>query len=677
MLVVRLFFRLNESLKRTTTVYMVMVATLIGVLGGLGAVGFRYLIQFLQSLAWLTQDYQLDWIASLPWYHVVLVPAAGGFLVGSIVSLFAREAKGHGVPEVMEAVALRSGRIRPRVVAAKALASSLCIASGGSVGREGPIVQIGSAIGSTVGQWLRVSPRRLRTLVGCGAAAGVAATFNAPVAGALFAVEVILGDFGVPQFSPIVISSVVATVISRHYMGDLPAFEIPAYSMEHPMELLAYAGLGVLAGLVAIVFIRGLHGAEDLFDAVKLPLAFKAAVGGMLVGAIALLFPGILGVGYEEMNRALLEEPAAKFLLFLLLAKLLAVSITIGSGGSGGIFAPSLFLGAVLGGAVGWAMQRWFPGSVGEQGAYALVGMGAVVASTTHAPITAIVILFELTNDYRIILPLMISCIAGTLLASRLHPESIYTIKLLRRGVKLRSGQDVNLLKRIPLAEILRRDVPTIASNVRLGQLLEPLLNQEIPCLYVVDEKGVLHGTITLQQLRPLLRDLESVKDLLIAEDVSQTQWPAVMEDQSLDHILQRLDYEYRDELPVVDLQGKLVGLVRLEDVLARYRKELFKHEMAGSIAGSLQHHDGPGIMHAVGDYVVAEVDAPAEFFGRDLASLQVRARFGLNVLLLKTADERSGNVAARMADPDSVVKADDRLVVFGPRGRVQAWPRG
>ena len=280
--------RVHLFLKYTEHSYMVLVAIAIGLLGGLGAVGFRECIRLFQTVAWQTDNVTLEYLRNLPTWWKVLTPAVGGLIVGLIIVRFAAEAKGHGVPEVMEAVALRGGRIRPRVVVAKLLASGVCIASGGSVGREGPIVQIGSAIGSSVGQWLGVGERRLRTLVGCGAAAGIAATFNAPVAGALFAVEIILGDFGVTQFSPIVISSVTATVVSRHFLGDFPAFEVPAYSLESPFELFAYGALGIIAGLVALVFVRALYGAEDLFDALRLPAVIKPAIGGALIGLIAI-----------------------------------------------------------------------------------------------------------------------------------------------------------------------------------------------------------------------------------------------------------------------------------------------------------------------------------------------------------------------------------------------------
>ncbi len=673
-----LFHRLNAYLKQSTNVYMVLVAIFIGLIGGYGAVGFRLLIVQLQQWIWRPEgpitDHGglLEWIRELPWYWVVAVPALGGLLVGWIVDRFAKEARGHGVPEVMEAVALRHGRIRPRVVAAKTVASGVCIASGGSVGREGPIVQIGSAIGSTVGQFLKVSPRRLRTLVGCGAAAGVAATFNAPVAGALFAVEVILGDFGVPQFSPIVIASVVATVVSRQHLGDLPAFEIPQYSLEHPGELVAYAILGLLAGLVAIAFTRSLHTSEELFEKLKIPAPLKAMLGGAAVGAIALVGPEVLGVGYEAMNNALTGSPSAWLLIGLLIAKILAVSLTIGSGGSGGVFAPSLFLGASLGGAVGVVVQAWFPGAA-PPGAYALVGMGAVVAAATHAPITAIMILFELTTDYKIILPLMISCIVGTLVMSRLHGDSIYTIKLRRRGVNIRDGQDVDLLRRIPVREVMRAEVPLAAPQDPLLPLLQRLYHGQEACVYVADADGGMKGVIALNQMRSVLEDIGLVQNLLVAEDVALAEWPSAQAEDTLDLVLRRLDQGYRDELPVL-AEGRLVGVVHIADVLNRYRTEVFKHQMTDTLASSLPGGSGEEVVsRRVGDYLMAEVDAPVALLGRSLVEAEFRVRHGVNVLLVKPHALPGQTTSPRAPEADYRFQDGDRLVVFGPARAVAA----
>ena len=661
------FTRLNHYLKRHTNMYMVLVAVVIGLIGGYGAVGFRLLIQWFKGVFWAfgstPTDHSplLEHITTLPWYWVVGAPTLGGLFVGWLVGTFAAEAKGHGVPEVMEAVALRNGRIRPRVVGIKALASSVCIATGGSVGREGPIVQIGSAIGSTLGQFLNVGPRRMRTFVGCGAAAGVAATFNAPVAGALFALEIILGDFGVSQFTTIVVASVTATVVSRSFFGDIPAFEIPTYSLEHPTELIAYVALGLLAGLTAIAFVRTLHFCEDGFDAANIPASIKAGIGGLLVGGLALVAPQVLGLGYEAMTAALTGPGMAMMMLGLLFAKLVAVSITLGSGGSGGVFAPSLFMGATLGAALGAGVGHFFPGAA-PPGAYALVGMGAMVASTTHAPLTAIVILFELTTDYKIILPLMIAAITGTLVMRRLHPDSIYTIKLKRRGVDLSGGRDLNLLRRVTVEQIMATDAVRVAPNECLGAIVKRVLSGNETCLYVVNDAGQFMGTLSVQALRPMLEDLDVLQNMLTAEDVLATDWPTAKPTDQLDHVLEVLDRGFRDEIPVVGADGLFQGSIRMADVLARYKKELFSYRMAGELADSMPVGDDSAGQHKVGNFVMAEVEVPPALLGRSLAEVGVREAYGVNILLCRPAD------GSEPSPPiSSYVFVDgDKLVVFG-----------
>ena len=461
--------KLALLLARITTsdnAFLIVIPILIGLLGGLGAAGLRFLINSFRELFWG------DWGNSFQTIRTLFVPAMGAFIVGLIIYLFSRESKGHGVPEVMEAISLKNGKIRPRVVFTKAFASSITIASGGSVGREGPIIQIGSAIGSSIGQIFKLSKKRMQTLVGCGAAAGIAATFNAPIAGAMFSVEILLGDFTIAQFSPIVISSVSATVISRMFFGNYPAFEIPKYELIHPIELIPYAILGLLAGGVAILFIKALYFSEDKFDSIKIPDYYKTIIGGLAIGTIGLGFPQIFGVGYETIHQSLLGNMEIWLLLALVFIKILATSITLGSGCSGGIFAPSLFMGAMTGGFFGNILHKLFPAVTAGPGAYSLVAMSAVVAATTHAPITAILIIFEMTSDYKIILPLMIATIIS-LTTTKLHKGSIYTLKLKRRGINIFQGTEINVLKSMKVKDVMRQSIEIVPPETPMKKMIE------------------------------------------------------------------------------------------------------------------------------------------------------------------------------------------------------------
>ncbi len=568
-------FRTNEHAT------MSILAIIVGLAGGFGAIGFRYLIDFVQTIAYGSGGSLLDVVQSLPWDRKVWVPAAGGLLVGPLVYFFAREAKGHGVPEVMAAVALKNGVIRKRIVLIKSFVSAICIGTGGSVGREGPIVQIGSAIGSTLGQVLRLSPGRMKILVGCGAAAGIAATFNAPIAGSMFALEIILGDFALATFSPIVISAVVATAVSRHFLGDVPAFIVPAYELVSAWELPIYALLGLFCAVVAVSFTKGLYKIEDLFDAFKFPEYLKAVFGGLILGVMALYFPHILGVGYGGIDLALGQKLAWWLMILLVLCKIVATSITIGSGGSGGIFAPSLFVGAMAGGFFGSVAHRILPAVTASPGAYSIVGMGAVVAGTTHGPLSAILILFEMTGDYKIILPLMIACIISNLASGQFLKDSIYTLKLGRQGVNLRSGKEVNVLKSIPVKDVMNPKPETMPENLSLGQVTEKIIKSKYNSFPIVGEENHLTGILSFMDYRNAAFD-ENLKDLVVAKDLATLDVITVSYDDNLYDALEKITLKDFAVLPVVspDDPLRLVGILTRSDIIGAYNKAITKKSL-------------------------------------------------------------------------------------------------
>jgi len=665
--------RLQSSIAGADHSVMVMIAAVVGLLGGLCAVGFREFIHFVQEQAWRMPAFTLDGIRSQPWWMVVLVPAAGGLVVGTIIRVFAREAKGHGVPEVIEAVMLHGGRIRPRVVIAKMIASGICIGTGGAVGREGPIVQIGAAMGSTLGQWLNMGERRVRTLVGCGAAAGIAATFNAPIAGVIFAAEVILGDFALASLTPIVVSSVAATVVGHIFLGDVPAFVVPAYSLADPRELFAYVFLGVVAGLVALVFIRVLYKTEDFWDGPlgRIPGPVRAMLGGAMIGAVALRYPEIMGVGYEAIEAALHGQLVWHVLLILAVVKIFAVSTTIGSGGSGGVFAPSLFIGSMTGGAVGGVVHGLWPAVTATPGAYALVGMGAVVAATTHAPITAFMIIFELTSDYKIILPLMIACVIATLIARRLSEASIYSMKLIRRGVDMYRGRSLNVLAHMKVKDVMREAGSAVTPDTPLLSLLSTFTANPMDTIFVVDGEQRLRGVINLDDIRPLLNDHAALDQVLIAFDIMRTtEFPSVRPDHSLDEVMRQLG-RYRFEVPVLD-NGVLMGSIYPEDVIDRYNTEVFKRDMAESMATSVADTGRFTKLPGVSGMSIAEIPVPSAFVGRSCADLYIRKRLGVTLLLIKRREGDDHTVSDQIPDADYVFDAGDTLLALGPPNRLR-----
>jgi CIC family chloride channel protein len=560
---------------------MAVLAVIVGLTGGLGAVGFRLLINLFQTIAYGSPAELLTVVETIPWHVKVWIPALGGMVVGPLVYFLAREAKGHGVPEVMEAVALRSGVIRKRVVIVKLLASAISISTGGSVGREGPIVQIGSAIGSTLGQVLKVSTDRMRTLVGCGAAAGIAATFNAPIAGSMFALEVVLGDFGLATFSPIVISSVVSTVVSRAYLGDTPAFIVPIYELVSAWEFPMYLVLGLFCALVGVTFTKTLYRFEDLFDSLKFPEYLKAVTGGLILGAVGLYFPEVLGVGYGAIDKALMHQFAWWLMLILVVVKIFATSITIGSGGSGGIFAPSLVLGAMAGGFFGGVVHDLFPQISATSGAYSIVGMGAVVAATTHGPLTAILILFEMTGDYKIILPLMFACIVGTITSGQLLRDSIYTLKLARRGIDIKEGKEVNVLKSLLVKDVMSRQVETISEALPLEALSDKISKSKFNSFPVLNADNKLAGIISFIDYSEAIFD-EDLKHLVVAKDLATSNVVTVSSDDNLYTALEKISRKDFATLPVVSPHdpGHLLGVISRRDIMGAYDKAVLKKSL-------------------------------------------------------------------------------------------------
>jgi len=571
---------LFQRLKRPNVKYL-FLAILIGVLAGYGAVLFKYILKFMQWVFYQNTGDILFFSESIPLWMKIVMPAIGGLVVGLVVSNFASEAKGHGVPEVIQAIALRGGRIRKRVAAAKIFASAVTIGSGGSVGREGPMVQIGSSIGSSVGQLFKIPGVHMKTMVGCGAAAGIAATFNAPIAGVLFALEIIIGDFGVMQFSPVVLSSVTATAISRYYFGDFPHFSIPEYSIVSHWEYLFYPILGVVTGFVALTFTKVLYMFEDGFDAIPIPEWIKPAIGGALLGCVFAIFPEVFGVGYGAMNLSLTNNMELWALFILIWVKILASSITLGSGGSGGIFAPSLFMGCMTGGAFGFVLHSMFPGHTAMPGAYALVAMGGVVAGTTYAPITAILIIFEMTSDYSIILPLMLTCITATVMNSTIRRASIYTTKLLRRGIDIEAGRERHLLEHMLVKDVMTRDVVAIPETMPLEQIIWTFKTENAPYLHVVDD-GRLTGIISFRDIRTLLHE-EGLLDLVIAHDIATRDLAMVTTDDTLQDALDRLTNRGVSQLPVLTSGGenKLVGTLTESAINSAYNSAIVKDEIS------------------------------------------------------------------------------------------------
>jgi CIC family chloride channel protein len=635
---------------------LLFLGVVVGICGGGASILFHWLIEHAQLIALGGYGPALERLPSLPWYWVLAVPAMGGLLVGPIVYGWAAEARGHGVPEVMEAIQVRGGVMRPRVAIAKSVASAITIGSGGSVGQEGPVVQIGAVIGSVLGQSLRLPVDHRRTLVGCGAAAGIAATFNAPIAGAFFALEVILGNFAIATFSPIVLACVVATVVSRAYFGNVSGFHLPEYTMVTWWELFPYAALGAVCGLLAIIFIRFLYVAEDYAAETPVPPKLRPAVGGLIVGCMLLLSPHLYGSGFASIDALLHGDVVWQMAAALIALKLLACSVTLASGGSGGVFSPSLFLGATTGYSVGYAVNLFSPYGSGPPEAYALVGMGALLSGATHAPLASLLILFELTNDYGIILPLMLAITVATVTARALMTDSIYTRKLRRKGVPLLRGLDDLVMTSFRVSDVMRPTLPTVAADASFQIVLERFLAAPIDELYVLTEDGRLCGTIYLHDIKGALGE-RGLGQLVTASDLMNGTVPTARPIDTLAECLQRFAATGRESLPVVDTTQP-VGLITRKDLIEVYDREVLRRELLGTTTAADRAKAGALPM----GFRLETVGIPVSWVGQTLRDLQIRQRTGATVIGIQLA----GRDGAEAAGPDRPLRLGDSLIVLG-----------
>ena len=506
-----------------------------------------------------------------------LMPMVGGCFIGLICKFFPNAVKENGVHKVMYAVALNDGKVRKRTITSCAVTSSITIGSGGSAGREGPTVQIGAAVGSTLGQWLHLSTERVRVLVGCGAAAGIAASFNAPLAGVLFALEIVLGDFTIHTFSPIIIASVIGTVTGRALEGNEVTFDVPVHELVHPTEIIFYLALGMLCGAVARLFTFIYFYAQQIFEEkINIPDYFKPALGGFIVGMISIFLPQILGNGYDYMEQALTGQMFWGLAFLLVFMKIMCTSITLGSGGMGGVFAPSLFIGAMLGTAFGSTIHGVFPTLTASAETYSVVGMGAVAGAVMQAPLTNILMLFELTNDYTLILPIMVSCIASSYTYQRFTKHSIYVQYLLNRGINIRHGREVSIMNSIKVRDVMNTEFTTIAQEMPFRKILETISYSKNFYFPVLDNKGDMTGILSFSDIREMMFE-EQLGDLLVAGELATHKVLALTPEQNLNQAMELFTQLDVDQLPVVkhDDKVKVIGMITRGDVMASYNREI------------------------------------------------------------------------------------------------------
>jgi CIC family chloride channel protein len=552
-------------------------ALAIGLASGSAALLLRAAATWLPPLVWGGGENLVRAVAEAPFGWRVAIPVVGALLAGTVLAVGERWSGAARGWDILEAVVLRDGVLHLRPTLARAFSSLLTVASGGAVGREGPIVLLSATVASQLGQRLGSAGRRLRILTGCGVAAGLACAYNTPVGSALFTMEIIFGTFAIDVFAPLVFTAAVATLLTRTVFGDAPVFAVPSLAMANVWEIAPYTLLGLLGGLLASAFLLALRSSSALFRRARLPRPLAMAAAGLVLGLALLRYPELVGNGRESIADLFSHEWLWPRVLALLALRLLVTPLMVGSGAVGGVFTPTLFLGAMLGYAFGYAVHGVLPGHSATPAAYALVGMGALLAGTTHAPLTSVLMVFEMTLDYNLVVPLLVASAASSLLATRFSQDSVYT-EALRRQTEAGTSEDPASAGALRVRAVMRQDQVTVSPDLPLDELLDRFVAARRNHLYVVDGEGRFAGAVNLHDLNRELRRGAPPRALR-AVDLARQGFEATVPDERLDRVLERFAREECERLPVLaDPRSRtLVGTVSKRDILAVYAQELLR----------------------------------------------------------------------------------------------------
>lgn len=578
----------HRWLVRQEVLYLSLLAMLVGVLSAYAALLLRLGIEWVATLwtgeiAW---DRALD---TIPWYIFLLAPTTAGLIVGLINTHLMTGSELRGVAGVLADLVERRGRINRKQLVTETFGSAISVGSGASLGREGPTVALGAVIASEVGHRLHLSEHQVRTLIGCGVAAGIAASFNTPIAGVLFALEVILADYAVATFSPIVISSVIATVISRSELGNFPAFLIPEYHLVSTWEIGVYVGIGLACGLIAAALIALMGRLRVLLVHCIPDRRLRPVLAGFCIGLIGLAIPYAMSIGYGTVGSILLERinpelfgigfPLGVFLGIVLIGKLLATALSFAAGFPGGLLGPALFLGAVVGALFGSVVHGLAPSFTESYGAYALVACGALTAAALQAPITIILMVFELSADYRIMLPLMAACIVATLVKRSFGHQSVFTEALEERGIEMGGGLEKSWMRSVKVSRIQWRSIPAIPEHTRLIDLKRIYVDSGKGCVQVVNDQDEMLGLITFTDLQPWLLDA-SMDHIAVAAEICNRKVLTISEDDSLLDAIATFDREVFEQLPVTAAgnPGRVLGILSRQSVFSAYHQLIVKH---------------------------------------------------------------------------------------------------
>jgi CIC family chloride channel protein len=658
-------------------------AAAMGLVGGAACLLFREGVERVQVLVGFGTEV-VEGARRMPWWQLLLIPAAGMVLAGLIAQFLVPRGRGAGFADIMEAVSIKRGGLSMRSAVSRSLGSLCAIATGGSVGREGPIISLASAGASRLAGIFRAAPKDRGLLVGCGVAAGFGAAYDAPFAGAVFALEVVLGNFAMELFGPVVIASATATLFMRYVAHQETVYSVGTFELVSAAEVFPYVLLGVLCGFVAVGFQDALRRVESALGRLRMPRIALMGFGGLVVGALAIPFPEVCGNGYRAVSEILNHSnprftgapwwELAVMMLALGVVKTLGTAVTVGAGASGGVFTPSLFVGAAIGGAFGAVLAHLFPGATGDYGGYALVGMGCLVAGTTRAPIMAVLVIFEMTLVPEIMVPLLLGTITASLVARSLYPYSIYDEGFVARGAAPPSGIEETVLRTTRVEDVMRTKTTWASPSTTYAEIIPLVTASRANVVYVCGDGMKYLGVIRLLDVIELAR-LGDLGPGIIALDLMTAVEP-VTPQTSLAAVFDAMEAGDVDELPVVDgpESGKLLAHVTRRDVMAALHMEVLgKHNLRAKFVrrdDDATHTDYVELPRGV---ELARVPVRPEHCERTLGEVGVRSGWRLTVLSIVRTDGE-GRELRILPDASMTLRRGDEMIVLGAQEDIRKW---
>lgn len=653
-------------------------AILIGAAAGLAAVLFHNSIEFFNKIFFEKTKEGLFFLGTAA---VIILPAIGMLIQSFMIKVAPEISKKKGVVEIIKSVAIKGGFIPFKTTLFHFFAPVICIGSGGTVGPEGPAAQLGGGVASKITTLLDFSDQRRRVFTAAGAGAAIAAIFNTPLGGVFFALEIILlNDFHTPTFSALILASVTASAISRIFLGNESIFIFSTPVIGNYTHFYLYLLLGVISGMISVLFLKYNEFTNSVFRTIKLksiPQWLVMIIVGLFVGVAGYFFQDIFGIGYSGINRILSNSLSYQIVIILFALKFLLVPLVLNSGGYGGTFAPALFMGASLGFIFSFFVNNVLGIQV-DSTTYILVGMGASLAGINSIPITAILMIFEMSREYTIMLPLMLSVIISSTIVQIVLKGTVHQKTLERQGFHLMNGRETNVLKSIYVDEIMQNDAILLHTNTSLNLVVAKLMESPHHKIYTVDDNGNLVGSITETEIRPLITEFESLKYTLIASDISRTKINKIRSDNDLDHALKLLTKQDVDELPVVSPENEfyVIGTISRQDILSAYNKESIKHNLAEGLSKEINTLDKDHISKIADGYLIVEKKPSKEFVGKNLKELRFRNKYGLEILMIKKSDKIFSDTNSEnklvMPGPDYIIEESDILVLFGTNEKIE-----